>query len=254
MKISLLHATRRPEAAKECQKLWLERADNSANIEIITCVDADDEAGREAFPDASLNDGEGVVPAWNEAAKHATGDILIPLDDDWQPPHSWDQIIESYMCNGADILHVGDKHRKDELICHPILSRRFYEAMGYVFHPLFKSVYCDNHITELAKRWGYVDATNNGKIDLGFLHKNPSQGYGVEDEVARKSNSTARYDHGAAMLAKLRNQTQRACVWLYPLFCNGCSAQAIRQSIRGPVGHCKPRVLPTLKAGVNQHH
>jgi len=207
MKISLLHATARPKAAKECQKLWLESADNSANIEIITCVDNNDAASREAFPDAVLNHYEGVCSAWNEAAKNATGDVLVALDDDWTPPHGWDQIIESQMCNGADILHVGDAHRKDQLICHPIISKRFYDAMGYLWHPLFKSVYCDNWFSEVAQRWGYVDATDGGKVDLGFVHKNPSQGYGAEDEVARKSNSKERYEHGGAMLKKLQNQT-----------------------------------------------
>lgn len=206
MKISLLHATKRPEAAKACQKLWLERAENPANIEIITCVDADDEAGKEAFPDAVLNTGEGVCPAWNEAAEHATGDVFVVLDDDWECPQGWDQIIESYMCNGADILHVGDKHRKDQLICHPIISKRFFEAMGYLWHPLFRSVYCDNWMSEIAKRWGYVDATKDGSLDLGFLHKNPSQNYGAEDDVARISNSQARYEHGRKVFDSLMNQ------------------------------------------------
>jgi len=207
MKISLLHATRRPNEAKACQKLWLDNADNSANIEIITCVDHDDEAGKAAFLDAVISQGNDVVSAWNEAAKHATGDILIGLDDDWTCPPSWDQIIESYMCNGADILHVGDLHRKDGLICHAIISKKFYDAMGYLYHPAFKSVYCDNFFTEVAKRWGYVDATQGGKVDLGWIHKNPSQGYSTEDEVARKSNSKERYEHGGDVFKRLQNQT-----------------------------------------------
>ena len=56
-------------------------------------------------------------------------------------------------------------------------------------------------------RWGYVDATQDGKIDLGFLHANPSQNYGVEDEVARISNSKERYEHGKIVFDSLMNQT-----------------------------------------------
>lgn len=206
MKISLLHATKRPREAKACQQRWLDLVESPHDIEIITCVDHDDEASKEAFPDAVLNYSEGVVPAWNEAAKQATGDVFVVLDDDFFAPPGWNRLIESYMCNGADILHVGDKHRKDQLICHPIVSRRFYEAMGYLWHPLFKSVFCDNWFSEVAKRWGYVDATQDGTIDLGFVHKNPSQGYGPEDDIARKSNSKERYDHGGAMMSRLQNQ------------------------------------------------
>jgi len=203
VKISLLHATRRPEAAKKCQQFWLDRAEDRANVEIITAIDAGDEACREAFPDAAVSTGEGACAAWNEAAKHATGDILVVLDDDWECPHGWDELIVSLMCNGADILHVGDKHRKDDLICHPIISRRFYDTIGYVWHPGFKSVYCDNWFTTMAREWGYVDATEGGTVNLGFLHANPSQGYGQEDDVARISNSGERYAHGKAVFDQL---------------------------------------------------
>ena len=205
MKISLLHATRRPVEGKKCQQLWLDRADNRTNIEIVTCIDVGDQACKEAFPEAVFSSGEGACAAWNEAAKHSTGDILVVLDDDWEPPHGWDELISSRMCNGADILHVGDKHRKDDLICHPIVSRWFYDAIGYVWHPAFKSVYCDNWFTSMAKAWGYVDATKEGTVDLGFLHANPSQGYGQEDEVARASNSQERYTHGEAVFDRLCN-------------------------------------------------
>lgn len=203
MKISLLHATARPEAAKKCQQLWLDRADNRANVEIITCVDAVDGDSQKAFPDAVVSWQRGAAPAWNEAAKHATGDVLVVLDDDWACPHSWDQIIESYMCNNADILHVGDKHRKDDLICHPIISKAFYDKIGYVWHPLFKSVYCDNWFTTMAKAWGYVDASEGGTVDLGWEHQNPSRGFGEEDEVARISNSKERYAEGSAIMERL---------------------------------------------------
>ena len=203
MKISLLHATRRPVEGKKCQQLWLDRADNRTNIEIVTCIDADDRDGQGAFPDAFTSSGEGACAAWNEAAKHSTGDILVVLDDDWEPPHGWDDLIASRMCNGADILHVGDKHRKDDLICHPIISRRFYITIGYVWHPAFKSVYCDNWFTAMAKAWGYVDSTEGGVVDLGFLHANPSQGYGQQDDVARVSNSQERYAHGRAVFDRL---------------------------------------------------
>jgi len=203
MKISLLHATARPEEAKKCQKLWLDRADNRANIEIITCVDADDEACKEAFPNAAISPQKTACAAWNKAAEYATGDVLVVLDDDWICPAGWDGIIESYMCNGADILHVGDKHRKDDLICHPIVSKQFYDTVGYIWHPSFKSVYCDNWFTTMAKSWGYVDATESGTIDLGWVHANPSQGYGAEDEVAKISNSKERYTHGEDAMKRL---------------------------------------------------
>lgn len=204
MLISLIHATRRPQEGKECQKRWLDLADNRARIEIVTAVDADDDASRKAFPDAIVVHGtQGCCPAYNAAAAKSTGDVLIQLDDDNYPPPGWDTIIESYMCNGADILHVGDKHRKDELICHVIISRKYYETIGFFHHGLFRSVYSDNYHTTLAKNWGYIDASKGGTVDLGWEHRNPSRGFGEEDEVARISNSKERYAHGAAVYERL---------------------------------------------------
>ena len=204
MKLSLLHATRRPIEAKACQKLWMDRCENDSNVEIITAVDHDDLESQKAFPDAVIAYGqEGVCKAWNAAAAKATGDIFVIVDDDFEPCFGWNEVIRSYLANGADILHVGDAHRKDGLICHPIISRKYYETIGYVWHPNFKSVYCDNEFTTRAKAWGYVDATDGGKIDLGFIHKNPSQNYGVEDEVAKISNSKERYTHGKALYERL---------------------------------------------------
>jgi len=205
MKISLLHATKnRVELAKACQKMWLDYADDRSRIEIITAVDADDAESIAAFPDAVIVSGtEGCCPAYNAAAAKATGDFLINLDEDWIPAHAYDTIIESYVCNGADILHVGDQIRKDDLMCHQVISRKFYETIGYFHHPLFKSVYSDNWATTLAKNWGFVDATKGGTVDLGFLHANPSRGLTPEDEVARKSNSRERYAHGEAVFKRL---------------------------------------------------
>jgi hypothetical protein len=201
VKISLLHATRRPAAARKCQELWLSRADNRASIEVVTAVDADDVASRAEFPGAVVVwSPQGPVRAWNVAAADSTGDILVTLDDDWEPPHGWDEIIISRMA-GADVLKVGDKHRKDGLICHPIISRTFYQELGYLFHPKFYSVYCDDFFTDQAVARGFVDAS-----DVEFLHANPSQGYGAEDEVSRNSNSSERYRQGSLARQQLHKQ------------------------------------------------
>lgn len=195
--ISLLHATKRFDAARKCQQMWLDRAANRSQVEIITAVDSVDYPTCGWFTHLAVSNGNTPVEAWNAAAKFSTGDILVVLDDDWEPPHGWDEIIVSRLGAG-DILKVGDKHRKDGLICHPILTRRLYEKIGYVFHPLFKSVYCDDWFTSQAKALGFVDAS-----DVEFLHANPSQGYGVEDEIARTSNSAERYAHGKQTFDRL---------------------------------------------------
>lgn len=197
--ISLCHATKRPHVTKKCHELWLSMAKNPERVEIVLGIDLGDEALFDDFNCPTFIGRENsCVAAWNAAAAGCKGDILIGLDDDWEPVQDWDEVVEARLGDN-DVLRIGDLHRKDDLICHAIVSRDWYETVGYLYHPLFKSVYCDNFFTQQAIRHANIaDAT-----DIQFIHKNPSQGYGVEDEVARNSNSPARYEHGRMVFDSL---------------------------------------------------
>ena len=56
-------------------------------------------------------------------------------------------------------LHFSDGNRND-LITMAILGREFYDRFGYIYHPAYKSLYCDNEMTEVSRQldcYKYVD-------------------------------------------------------------------------------------------------
>lgn len=195
--ISLIFATRgRPQKALECRALWMKLAIDPDRIEVVTVLDADDQASIDALPGAVIiHPGGGCVAAWNEGAKRSTGQILVQLSDDWVPPQDWDEIILDRIgdFNKPRVLSISDGHRGDRLLCMAIMTRARYTEQGYMFHPRFKSVYSDDFFTAMAYRSA---VTVIEARDVVFEHQHPGHGYGKVDAVTAASNSRERYATG----------------------------------------------------------
>jgi hypothetical protein len=102
------------------------------------------------------------------------------------------------------VLAVNDALKNDRLIRHAILTRRYFQQLGYLFHPSYASMYSDHEFTDVAyARQAVVEAR-----DLRFEHRHPRLGPGglapVEagrhllDRVGRVHESPSRYRHGRA--------------------------------------------------------
>ena len=161
-RISLLHATRgRWSQAIQSMNLWLARAENPMAVEHIFAIDQDDEETREKlrrFRCTISAKGGYSVQAWNVAALASTGDILVQLADDFEPPAGWDRLIVEAL--GGDIftpkvLRVADGNRTDGLLTCAIVTRRWYEQHG-LFHGEYRNVYSDNDLTATATEAGAI--------------------------------------------------------------------------------------------------
>lgn len=77
-------------------------------------------------------------------------DILVATSDDMKPMmRNWDDIVACEM-QGEDAVWFYDGHAKG--VCTlSIMSRAKYEEQGYVYHPAYKSLFCDNEWTDTAK-------------------------------------------------------------------------------------------------------
>lgn len=80
-------------------------------------------------------------------------DIVVLVSDDMIPClEGWDNTIRMYMqsyfpdTNG--ILWFNDGYQKDKLNTLSIYGRRFYESQGYIYHPEYKSLFCDTELTD----------------------------------------------------------------------------------------------------------
>jgi len=161
-RISLLHATRgRWSQAIAAMNMWMSRAENPMGVEHIFAIDADDEESRDKlrrFRCTISAEGGYSVQAWNVAALSSTGDVLVQLADDFEPPAGWDRLILEAL--GGDIfaprvLRVSDGNRTDGLLTCAIVTRRWYELHG-LFHGEYRNVYSDNDLTATATKAGAI--------------------------------------------------------------------------------------------------
>jgi hypothetical protein len=180
---SLCHATARPDQWKACYDAWWAACDNPKEIEYILAVD--ERWGFDQLSPPEVNaqtmllwcTGErGSTAAWNLAAEHSTGKILIMVADDFRPPAHWDtELLKSIPNPNAEfVVEVSSGKLPDaaRLMVLYILSRKRYEELGYVLNPGYFSVYVDNEFGDQARKEGVVINARH----LLFRHYHPYYG------------------------------------------------------------------------------
>ncbi len=206
--ITLLHATRgTPGRALETRQTWLDRANHPERVEHIFGIQADDDASVRGLMNfqhsVSVPPPEWAsssVANWNTAAALSSGEILIVIADDLTPPQGWDEQVEKLPAGDKEwACYVPDTVRQDGLMCHPILSRALYNKRGYVFHPEYFGVFCDNDFTVRTQ----LECPILQVKGLEWNHDHPSNGTRVEDDVVRHQNSQAAYNYGASKFAEM---------------------------------------------------
>jgi len=210
---SLCHATARlPSGWKPAHDDWMAHADNPEAIEYILAVDSADITQVTAEPPIILVENKGrqcCVDAWNLAAAHSTGKVIITVADDiYTPPH-WDTELLKVLGNltNEKVAEVksGTSPMDDEwmrCLFISILTRSYYNRYGYVFHPKFESMYCDVWFTEQARSDEVVvDARH-----LTFQHKHWIGTTVPYDEVYQKQDSRERMDRGLIILGDVRGE------------------------------------------------
>ena len=82
--------------------------------------------------------------------------IVVLVSDDMIPQlKGWDDVIRNHMMarfpdtNG--ILWFNDGHQGDKLNTLCVFGRTMYHSFGYIYHPEYKSLFCDTELTDLCK-------------------------------------------------------------------------------------------------------
>lgn len=100
--------------------------------------------------------------------KHVSGyDIILLASDDMIPiVHGYDQIIidnmVKYYPDTDGILFFNDGYAGRNLNTLCILGRKYYERFGYIYHPSYKTLWCDNEFMDIGYMLGkqtYIDQT-----------------------------------------------------------------------------------------------
>lgn len=214
MRFSLLHATRgTPQRAIETRNRWLTTANKPEDVEHIFGYQSDDAASAELIgQNSTLNSvtttpppdwASSSVANWNAAASISTGDWLIVIADDLFPTPDWDALLASDIAETPNptqplAIQAHDGINSDWLLRHPIVNRSLYDARGFIFHPDFYGVFCDNDLTA----WCCKDARIALARHFSVRHVHPISGARKHDEITRLQNSERAYQYGEKMMRK----------------------------------------------------
>jgi hypothetical protein len=88
-------------------------------------------------------------------------DILVNVSDDMIIEKGFDDVVREAFENSLDLfLHLPDGFANERLATMSIMGRDYYNRFGYIYHPSYESVYCDDEAMNVAKilnKYLYVD-------------------------------------------------------------------------------------------------
>jgi hypothetical protein len=203
---------------------YLDKSSGKHDLIFVISMDTDDAAMnspdvREAL-DACCDDGIdvqyhygeslGKINAINRNIPTTQWDILIATADDMEAVEDgWDDIIAQDMMREFPTLDGALNYNNDPrleakgvdgyktLITLPVIGRKLYDKFGYIYHPDYKSEWCDNEQTEVFETLGVLCHINRRPIvhkwaenQDALMHKNIQVGWDHDRQIyaRRKAN------------------------------------------------------------------
>jgi hypothetical protein len=112
------------------------------------------------------------VHAINRGMAGWSGDIVVNMSDDMRfIKQGFDaDIIEAFQGDRDQFIHFPDGHVNKVLPTMSIMDRSYYERFQYIYHPDYRSLWCDNEAMDVAQQLGKYKY-----IDLQiFSHEHPA--------------------------------------------------------------------------------
>lgn len=132
------------------------------------------------------------ISAINDHIDERDFDIVICASDDMVPKaHGWDNEIaiamQEHFPDLDGCVHFNDGNTDGKLITFSILGKTLYDHFGYIYHPDYKSLYCDDEFTQVVRAMGkekYID-----KVIISHEHYSVegTENYGDLDLAGRKT-------------------------------------------------------------------
>jgi hypothetical protein len=164
MELLIKYATRsRPELFKRTLQRYYDGLSTSSDYRFIISIDEDDDTMMDnqmlqwlaTMPNLTVHIGASKtkIQAINADIPVTGWDVLLVASDDMIPvTKGYDEIIRAEMkthCPDLDgALWFPDGLREEKkwppLCTLPVMGAKLYERMGYVYHPAYESVFCDD--------------------------------------------------------------------------------------------------------------
>jgi hypothetical protein len=183
--IILKYPTRhRPMKFMENLNAYLKKISGKHKITVVITMDIDDSSmnnnpmryymnnkntGEDISVTFSYGNSEGKIAAINRMVPTTDWDIILSTADDMVPVEDgWDNIIVQDMIREFPDLNGALNYNNDPrleakgaegfktLITLPVIGRKLYDRFGYIYHPAYKSEWCDNEQTEVFEKLGVL--------------------------------------------------------------------------------------------------
>lgn len=180
----------------------------SDDYDVLISLDLDDpKLDQYGNCSAVIGTSTGKIDAINRDLNEYQGewDLLINMSDDMIfTVKGFDNIIRDlftkHFPNGDGFLHLNDGHQGDNVSTMSIMDRKYYERDRYIYHPEYKSLWCDAEATEVAwmrGRYAYEPI-------VLFDHLHPAWGLAPNDPQYIASESREMWDHDKAVIERHR--------------------------------------------------
>lgn len=170
MRILLKCPTRsRPEKLVKTLQAYMNLAKNKGELGVAISCDIDDTSMTRSSVQEQLHrllnpvawhrifysDNKSKIQACNANMDEIDypWDIVLLVSDDMIPRiEGWDNVIRSHMkvyfpdTNGILWFNDGFQGEKLNTLC--VYGRKMYESFGYIYHPSYKSLFCDTELTD----------------------------------------------------------------------------------------------------------
>jgi len=161
----------RPNELMKCIKEYLRLANNPSRIVWLFTFDIDDDKYNSVgFCDsiAHLIDNPNIVFGSSKNKIYAINrdmetidkaeidwHILVSASDDQTPiVQGWDSIIRDAMPNDLDASLWFNDGAQPRINTMEIQGHTYFNRLGYIYNPAYKSFYCDNEATDVAQKLG----------------------------------------------------------------------------------------------------
>lgn len=110
------------------------------------------------------------IDAINRDVPESGWDILVNLSDDQIfTVKGFDKVIAEH-CGNDTFLHLPDGYVNERLATMSIMGYDYYKRFGYIYHPDYASLWCDNEAQDEAIRLGCYKYVN----EHIFTHEHPA--------------------------------------------------------------------------------
>ncbi len=155
-------------------------------------------AGKIAACNSGINPDGSIVELNDHKVPIGDWDVLILASDDFSPEvHGWDDVVVRAMTwhfpamdgllHFPDAWHSGEGYTltppapgmtpivgRQPLVTIPIMGINYYKRFGYVYHPAYKSEFCDNEQTWVSTMFGkrrFIDVPIFRHFWRGYFNK-----------------------------------------------------------------------------------